>query len=43
MFRTDLGLRIRAVLTDRNMAEAVGIDTVRTGQTVFVLARRWQV
>jgi urea transport system permease protein len=35
--RTDFGLRVQATISDRNMAEAVGINTARVDQTVFVL------
>lgn len=35
--RTDFGLRVQATVSDRAMAEAVGIDTARLDQAVFVL------
>lgn len=35
--RTDFGLRVRATIQDRQMAEAVGINTARADQMVFVL------
>jgi branched-chain amino acid transport system permease protein/urea transport system permease protein len=35
--RTDFGLRVQATIADRNMAEAVGINTARVDQVVFVL------
>jgi branched-chain amino acid transport system permease protein/urea transport system permease protein len=35
--RTDFGLRLQATISDRNMAEAVGINTARMDQIVFVL------
>lgn len=35
--RTDFGLRVKATIADRSIAEAVGIDTARVDQAVFVL------
>ena len=35
--RTDFGLRVRAAISDRAMAEAVGINASRIDQAVFVL------
>lgn len=35
--RTDFGLRVQATISDRNMAEAVGINTSGVDQAVFVL------
>ena len=35
--RTGFGLRVKATISDRRMAEAVGINTSRVDQTVFVL------
>jgi len=34
---TDFGLRVKATISDRGMAEAVGINTSRVDQMVFVL------
>lgn len=35
--RTDFGLRVRATIADRSIAEAVGINTASVDQMVFVL------
>jgi urea transport system permease protein len=35
--RTDFGLRVRATIADRSIAEAMGINTARVDQMVFVL------
>lgn len=35
--RTDFGLRVKATIADRSIAEAVGINTSRVDQMVFVL------
>jgi urea transport system permease protein len=35
--RTDFGLRVKATINDRSMAEALGINTSRIDQAVFVL------
>jgi urea ABC transporter permease protein UrtB len=35
--RTDFGLRVQATIRDRGMAEAIGINTSRVDQSVFIL------
>ena len=35
--RTDFGLRVQATIRDRGMAEAIGINTARIDQSVFIL------
>jgi len=35
--RTDFGLRVRATIADRSIAEAMGINTARVDQMVFIL------
>jgi len=35
--RTDFGLRVKATIRDRGMAEAIGINTARIDQSVFIL------
>lgn len=37
MFKTDLGLKVRAVRRNRGMAGCLGIDTARVDMTIFVI------